>query len=310
MKKKFIILTSVLCLMVFLLPSCADEETRPEFPLSAVIHNSIDGKQVAFAALTHSAVSWEWDFGDGKTSTEKEPVHIYESGGYYVVTLTAKDSEGNSVSSDVTIAVDVTPYVLLTGGPTATNGKTWKLSPDHGTLEDYLANADESLSAVDPTLTPLPSGVFGQIGMGDVYKDEYTFFFDGSYKHDVKEDGAAFGGLVYQIVLSGGEDIINMGGKDYGLCIAKYTPEDNATFTYVEKENFAVPTVYGGITFKDASTLDFSGTEFIGFRDFQQKVVLRSISDNRMQLIMFMAASDKAIGVNTHALVLSFEAVK
>ncbi len=310
MKKKLIFLTFILSLVVLLLPSCADEETRPEFPLSAVIHNSIDGKQAAFVALTHSAVSWEWDFGDGNTSTDKEPVHVYKDGGYYDVVLTAKDSQGNSVTKTITIAVAVTPYVLLTGGSTATKGKTWKLSSAHGTLGDYLANADANLTTADPKLTPLPDGAFGQIGMPDVYKDEYTFFFDGSYKHDVKEDGAAFGGLVYQIVLNKGKDIINMNGKDFGLCIAKYTPEADATFTFVEKEDYVVPSVYGGVSFPNAMTLDFSGTEFIGFRDFQSKVVLRTITDSRMQLVMFMAASEKAIGVNTHALILSFEVVK
>ncbi|MDX9908373.1 MAG: PKD domain-containing protein, partial [Mariniphaga sp.] len=85
MKKKLIFLTFILSLVVLLLPSCADEETRPEFPLSAIIHNSIDGKQAAFVALTHSAVSWEWDFGDGNTSTDKETVHVYKDGGYYDV---------------------------------------------------------------------------------------------------------------------------------------------------------------------------------------------------------------------------------
>jgi hypothetical protein len=60
-------------------------------------------------------------------------------------------------------------------------------------------------------------------------------------------------------------------------------------------------------------TLDFSGTEFIGFRDFQRKVIVKSISGDRMQLVMFMAAGDgdsAPIGINTHALVLSFESVE
>jgi hypothetical protein len=56
--------------------SCTDEVERPQFPISAEIFHSVDGKQVAFTALTHSATSWSWDFGDGNTSTEKDPVHV------------------------------------------------------------------------------------------------------------------------------------------------------------------------------------------------------------------------------------------
>ena len=67
------------------------------------------------------------------------------------------------------------------------------------------------------------------------------------------------------------------------------------------------------ITYKGVSTLDFSGTEFVGFRDFQRKVIINKISDTSMQLVMFMAASPdylQPVAFNTHALILSFEVVK
>lgn len=310
----------VLILAVFFMSSCTEEEIRPEFPLSAEIFHSVSKKQVAFTALTHSATSWLWDFGDGTTSDEKNPVHVYNEGGYYIATLTATDDAGANVTKEVKLAIELTPYALLTGDHTAANykGKTWKLTADHSTGGDYFANSDASLSVVKGTPKPLPTGIFDlQFGMGDIYKDEFTFFYDGTYKHDVKADGASFGGVVFQMVTTGGAGIINANGKDYGLCIGKYTPDPSATFTYVEKENFSVPSVYnpvtGMITYENVSTLNFSGTEFIGFRDFQRKVILTKITDTRMQLVMFMAASPDyltPLQFNTHALVLSFEVVK
>lgn len=36
--------------------------------------------------------SWHWDFGDGQTSTEQNPTHIYNDGGEYMVCLTITDS--------------------------------------------------------------------------------------------------------------------------------------------------------------------------------------------------------------------------
>jgi PKD repeat protein len=33
--------------------------------------------------------SWKWEFGDGKTSTERNPSHVYSAGGPYTVKLTA-----------------------------------------------------------------------------------------------------------------------------------------------------------------------------------------------------------------------------
>ena len=294
--------------------SCSEDESRPTFPLSAEIFQSAAGKQVAFNALTHGATSWTWDFGDGQTSTEKNPVHVYEEGGYYVATLTASDGK-SSVTKEVSLALDLPPYSLLTGNHTADGyaGKKWKLSADHATGGDYFANANAGLTTVSGTPRPLPLGIFDlEFGMGDIYKDEYTFFHDGTYKHDVKEDGASFGGLVFEFVTNGGAGVVNANGEDFGLCIAKYTPEEDATFTFNENENFTVPSVYGAggaITFNNVMTLDFSGTEFIGFRDYQRKVILRSITNSRMQLMMFMAASPDHVPLNTNVLILSFDAV-
>ena len=99
------------------------------------------------------------------------------------------------------------------------------------------------------------------------------------------------------------------------MCTGKYTPETDATFTYVENENFTVSSVYGAdgtITYNNVSTLDFSGTEFIGFMDFQRKVIVQEITDKSMRIVMFMAAGQdpSIIGINTHALILTFEVVE
>jgi len=163
-----------------------------------------------------------------------------------------------------------------------------------------------------PAYTPLPAGIFGQLDMGEVYLDTYTFHFDGSYGHDVKEDKAAFGGIIYQFATTGGAGIVNAGGADFGLCTGKYTPEAGATFTFVEKENFAVPSVYGPggvVTYNEVNTLNFSGTEFVGFADFQRKVILQDVTDKSMRLVMFASLSPDYAPLNTHALVLTFEVV-
>ena len=43
-------------------------------------------------------ISWEWDFGDGNTSTDQNPVHAYTAAGTYTVrlTVTADDTEDSS----------------------------------------------------------------------------------------------------------------------------------------------------------------------------------------------------------------------
>lgn len=55
------------------------------------------GVDVAFTNATdeHDAdVTYHWDFGDGNSSTDESPVHIYSTGGNYTVVLTAETAEG------------------------------------------------------------------------------------------------------------------------------------------------------------------------------------------------------------------------
>src|SRR4029453_15678207 len=41
-----------------------------------------------------SIVSWSWDFGDGSSSTQKNPSHTYTSTGFYNVSLQITSSTG------------------------------------------------------------------------------------------------------------------------------------------------------------------------------------------------------------------------
>ena len=311
MRKQLSLFCLALVVGIMLFQSCKKEAVTTAAPQVGIFFSIVD-KQVAFTALTLRATSWQWDFGDGSNSTEMSPVHIYKDGGYYKVKLIGADAKGDTASAIVTAAVSLTPYSLLTGDNTAPGykGKTWKLSSSYS--GDEFVNADASFSDAGPGM--LPAGIFGTaFAMGEVYDDTYTFSFDGKYVHDVKADGASFGGIVYAYATTGGAGIMNSGGSDYGLITCKYTPQANATFTYVEKENFAVPSVYGAagvVTYPNVSTLDFSGTEFICFMDFQRKVIVQEITDNTMRLVLFASLSQDYAPLNTHALILTFDAVK
>lgn len=46
------------------------------------------------ASSGSESVLWEWDFGDGRISDEKNPVHIYAVEGIYTVSLTVWNEEG------------------------------------------------------------------------------------------------------------------------------------------------------------------------------------------------------------------------
>jgi len=50
-------------------------------------------------ASSNTPYEWSWDFGDGSTSTDQNPIHKYTTHGTYSVTLTAKNAKGSATST-------------------------------------------------------------------------------------------------------------------------------------------------------------------------------------------------------------------
>ncbi len=74
---------------------CRDTLIVPNYiyiapPIAAfrVAGNCINRMRKEFTDESIGADSWNWNFGDGATSTEQNPVHVYATSGTYTVTLT------------------------------------------------------------------------------------------------------------------------------------------------------------------------------------------------------------------------------
>jgi PKD repeat protein len=55
--------------------------------------------------------TWEWDFGDGNTSSEQDPTHLYANAGLYDVTLTVYEADGDSDSEIKIEYINVTEFM-------------------------------------------------------------------------------------------------------------------------------------------------------------------------------------------------------
>jgi PKD repeat protein len=80
--------------------------TPPDVAISASQAGSLT---IAFTGTATGATAFAWDFGDGGTSTEQNPTHVYAAPGDYPVTLTASDDVPPDASTTATVHVDVAP---------------------------------------------------------------------------------------------------------------------------------------------------------------------------------------------------------
>jgi len=120
--------------------------TAPVKPVAAFSASPISGNiplKVTFTdKSTGSPTSWKWSFGDGKTSTSKNPAYTYTKAGKYTVSLTVKNAAGSNTTTKkdyITVnAAPVKPVASFSASPTSGN------APLKVTFTDKSANSPTS----------------------------------------------------------------------------------------------------------------------------------------------------------------------
>jgi len=157
------------------LVSCEDEPEPVDNPVAS-FQFAIDATnylQVAFTNYSQNATTYSWAFGDGETSTEMNPVHVYAEAGMYTVALTAANDEGTTANYSLEIEItDPNSALTLLAG---TESKTWKL---------FREGTSMSLGPDASNPAGWWEGLTNDGARPCLYYQTFTFHADGSYVFD------------------------------------------------------------------------------------------------------------------------------
>ena len=78
---------------------------------------------------TNTPTSWQWDFGDGGTSTQQNPSHTYNNAGTYNITLSVSNNYGNDTKTQ-------NDYILISNNA----GELWSDNFDNYELNLFPPN--------------------------------------------------------------------------------------------------------------------------------------------------------------------------
>ena len=150
------------------------------------------GHDVLFNNDSQNAAKFEWDFGDGYISSEKNPSHVFTSNSKLDVTLTATSKSGTSDKASITLNVMI-PTLLVVEVLEWNNEAV--VVPDasillYNSLEDWNSNKPE-LSVNEGFTDVNGIAVFANLNPSVYYIDVYEA------THDNWDFGNPINGILY-----------------------------------------------------------------------------------------------------------------
>jgi PKD repeat protein len=173
----FLVLTSILACDI------SEEETIPpgELEVKYTYIKEVEAGKVTFINTSANADSFLWEFGDGTTSTVKDPVKTFTETGEYLVKLTASNNKtGNSDSYSSIVSVFVFQGGLVNNGNFESGTTPWTFGVANAIAPALLVTEDgNTYFSINVAAAGNPFDVnLSQIGISMTQGTTYRLTFD------------------------------------------------------------------------------------------------------------------------------------
>lgn len=153
---------------------CSCNKNEPIACISSMDEKyEVDDKVTFLANCSENGFGYYWNFGDGSTSEDKNPEHVYTSSGTYTVELKVYSKNNKSFEfdfktitvKDLPVSVVITSIVLSSFPELNWNGDLW----------DIQGLPDVRFQIVDGTTTYL-DGI--EVGQNQLFNQSYVYYND------------------------------------------------------------------------------------------------------------------------------------
>jgi hypothetical protein len=209
--------------LLFIVSCKKDSFEKP--PVDVVFGLSVDGYTVQFENKTVGGKSYRWEFGDGETSTEENPVHTYQGKGKYVPTL----------------------YVTADNGATAEGSTVLRIAKSSSVKLNDDSFSDWDTVALNSYTSDAAGGIFRKLKL-DYDGESIYFYFEMAstvangdiFDFYLDTDNNANTGLVTWLWNNSGNDVLLEGAMLGGWFDMFYHtgPQNSFTFDYQSTTDF------------------------------------------------------------------------
>jgi len=119
---------------------CATPSAPPAANFSADVTETCTGVVNFHDMSTNAPNDWDWDFGDGTSSTFQNPMHVYTTNGIFTVSLTSSNTYGSNTHVETNYIIVNMPDAPVASGDSICEGETAILTASgDGTINWYNA---------------------------------------------------------------------------------------------------------------------------------------------------------------------------